>query len=413
MSNVTKSALDDLKIDHDQRRSGGGSWWWIVLILLLVVGGWFIYQRQTAAAQVTTATVIEETSGAGGSATLSTTVLNASGYVTARRQATVSSKSTGKIVEVLIEEGMAVKEGQLLAKLDPTNLDRSLHLAQAQLESTKAALAETQVQLAEAKRELKRTQQLAEQKIASASDLDTAEAQANALAARLSAQEAEVEVAQKQVALYQQQLDDLEIRAPFAGVVVTKNAQPGEMISPLSAGGAFTRTGICTIVDMNSLEIEVDVNEAFINRVQAGQTVTATLDAYPDWKIPGKVIAIIPTADRQKATVKVRIGFDQLDPRILPEMGIKVAFQEPAPETGKSSEPTRRLTIPAAALRNNGGSDVVYVLNDGHAHLRSIKISGREGDKVVVDSGLSAGERVIIKGPENLTDGQRVKEGAS
>lgn len=410
MSNVTKSALDDLKIEPDQRRSGGGSWWWIVLILLLVVGGWFVFQRQTAAAQVTTATVIEETSGAGG---LSSTVLNASGYVTARRQATVSSKSTGKIVEVLIEEGMAVKEGQLLAKLDPTNLDRSLHLAQAQLESTKAALAETQVQLAEARRELRRTQQLAEQKIASASDLDSADAQANALAARLSAQEAEVEVAEKQVALYQQQLDDLEIRAPFAGVVVTKNAQPGEMISPLSAGGAFTRTGICTIVDMNSLEIEVDVNEAFINRVQAGQTVTATLDAYPDWKIPGKVIAIIPTADRQKATVKVRIGFDQLDPRILPEMGIKVAFQEPSPENGKSSKPTRRLTIPAAAMRNNGGSDVVFVLDDGRAHLRSIKVSGREGDKVVVDSGLSAGERVIIKGPENLTDGQKVKERAS
>ena len=410
MSNDTKSNLDDLKIDRTQRRSNGNGLGWIILLVLLAAAGWFIFQKQTQAAAVTTAVVVEEAMGSTAGGATAATVLNASGYVTARRQATVSSKATGKIVEVLIEEGMTVKEGQLLARLDTTNLDTSFKLAEAQLGSTKASLAEIQVRLDEAKREQRRVQSLAAQKIASESEQDAAEAQVKSFEARLAVQQADVIVAEQQLALYRQQVDDLEIRAPFAGVVVTKNAQPGEMISPLSAGGAFTRTGICTIVDMGSREIEVDVNEAFINRVQAGQPVSATLDAYPELKIPCKVIAIIPTADRQKATVKVRIGFDQLDERVLPDMGVKVAFQEAPSEKADSKSPERRLSIPKAALRSENGSDLVFVLKDNRASRRAIKVNGRDGDRVILLSGVAAGERVIVSGPENLSDGQKVKE---
>lgn len=415
MSHVTKSAIDELKIDRSRPRPGGRGWLWLVVLPLVGAGGWFLFQHRSQAVIVRTVPVLEETPAAGAAGATATTVLNASGYVTTRRQATVSSKSTGKIVEVLIEEGMAVQEGQLLARLDRTNLDTSFQLAEAQLASARAALAETRVRLDEAGRELRRVQSLARQKIASEAEQDAAEAQVKSFEARLAAQEAEVKVAERQVALYRQQLDDLDIRAPFSGIVVAKNAQPGEMISPLSAGGAFTRTGICTIVDMASREIEVDVNEAFINRVQTGQPVTATLDAYPDWAIPGKVIATIPTADRQKATVKVRIGFDQLDPRILPEMGIKVGFQESAatPVAGQPSPAPRRLTIPKSALRSENGNDIVFVLEQGLASRRAIKVNGRDGDRVIVQSGLAAGERVITEAPEQLGDGQKVKESKS
>jgi RND family efflux transporter MFP subunit len=255
-----------------------------------------------------------------------TTSLNASGYVTARRSATVSSKVTGKVSEVLVEEGMKVEAGAVLARLDSSNVQASLRLAEAQLERARKSMEETKPNLEFANQELKRFTDLAARKAVSDSDLRRSEMEVKALDARLARQLAEIAVAEGEVAQWKQQLDDTIIRAPFGGVVTSKNAQPGEMISPMSVGG-FTRTGICTVVDMSSLEIEVDVNESHINRVQPGGRVEAALDAYPEWRIPAKVIAIIPTADRQKATVKVRIGFDQLDPRILPEMAVKVAFQ--------------------------------------------------------------------------------------
>ncbi len=239
-----------------------------------------------------------------------TTVLNASGYVTARRQATVSSKFTGKVTDVLIEEGMLVEEGQVLARLDDSNIRASFRLAEAQLVSSERGLDETSTLLKEAELNLDRSPQLVEKGLASESELDRSRALAGSLDAQLERKRADIEVSSRQVDIYRQQVEDTVIRAPFAGVIVAKNAQPGEMISPVSAGGGFTRTGIGTIVDMSSLEIEIDVNEAYINRVAPGQEVVATLDAYPDWKIPCHVIAIIPTADRQRATVEVRVGFD-------------------------------------------------------------------------------------------------------
>jgi HlyD family secretion protein len=248
---------------------------------------------------------------------------------------------------------------------------------------------------------------LLKNKIAAQADYDRAEATHLALKARLDQQQAEVTVAEKQVAFWHQQLDDTIIRAPFGGIVTSKNAQPGEMISPISAGGGFTRTGICTIVDMESLEIEIDVNESYINRVRPGQAVEATLDAYADWKIPCKVIAIIPTADRQKSTVKVRVGFDHLDPRILPEMSVKVAFRE---AEGSGPVAGRTVIVPKAALQQQDGRDVVLVVQGGRAERRAVTVSKALADEVVISAGVAAGERVIVDGLKGLRDGSAVAE---
>jgi HlyD family secretion protein len=335
------------------------------------------------------------------------TVLHASGYVTARRQATVSAKVTGKVEEVLFEEGLKVKEGQVLARLDDSNLKTSVDVAQAQLESTRLSLEETRAQLKQADEEFKRSTELAKLKIASQSDLDKAESDAMTLRARLARQQVDVLTAQRQVTLWKQQIEDMVIRAPFDGVVTTKDAQPGEMISPVSAGGGFTRTGICTIVDMASLEIELDVNESYINRVEPAQPAEATLDAYPDWQIPCKVIAIIPTADRQKSTVKVRVGFIKLDPRILPDMSVKVAFLQTA---GTPSTIANAVLVPKTALQNQDGHDIVFTVQNGHAERRAITVGDTQGDDAVVTAGLTAGEKVIVNSPAGLKDGAAVKE---
>lgn len=318
------SNLDALRIDRSAAplKASGGGFRWVLLLLLVTagLGGWW-FTRAREVPVKTTAVPMQGPVDKGGR-----TLLNASGYVTTRLQATVSSKVTGKVVEILVEEGMKVEKDQILAKLDASNAQAGLRRAEAQLEAAKRMLAETEPMVKYTATEMKRLTSLGASRSISKSDLDKAEAEALAQKAKLRRQQADVEVAERQVDEYKQQVDDTIIRAPFAGVVTTKDSQPGEMISPMSAGG-FTRTGICTLVDMTSLEIEVDVSESFINRVKEDQPVEATLDAYPDWKIPCKVIAIIPTADRQKATVKVRVAFDQLDQRILPQMGVKVAFQ--------------------------------------------------------------------------------------
>jgi RND family efflux transporter MFP subunit len=280
-------------------------------------------------------------------------------------------------------------------------------MAESQMESARLNLGETRALLKQAENEFQRETELARQKITSQADLEKAESDATSIKARLTRQEGDVKVSEGQVAIWKQEMADMIIRAPFEGVVTTKDAQPGEMISPVSAGGGFTRTGICTIVDMESLEIEIDVNESYINRVEAGQPVEATLDAYPDWKIPCKVIAIIPTADRQKSTVKVRVGFDKLDPRILPEMGVKVAFHEIA---GSTAATTQTILVPKAAIRQEGGRDVVMVVQNDVVERRAVTISGSNGDDVILRAGLANGERVVLDGPKDLSDGAKVKE---
>jgi RND family efflux transporter MFP subunit len=334
-------------------------------------------------------------------------VLDASGYVTARRQATVSAKITGKVAEVLIEEGMRVKAGDVLARLDDTEARAQLALEQARLTATRAQLAEIRAQLTQAERDYTRQRGLANRQIASVQALDASLAQRDLLRARLTSTEEEVRVAQGSVALAKVQLDNTVVRAPFSGVVVAKAAQPGEMISPMSAGDGFTRTGIGTIVDMDSLEIQVDVNEAFINRVMPGQPVEAMLNAYPDWKLSGEVIAIIPTADRSKATVKVRIAIQQRDPRIVPDMGVRVTFLEPQP--GAPAQSTAGVLVPPESVRTDGAASVVFVYVNGKVERRTITLGETVGGHRQVLSGLRGGERIVLSPPESLQDGHAVK----
>jgi len=398
--------IASLKIDRGDETARGSSLaaklGVVAVVLAFAAGAWWVLRGVERPAEVRAATAREVRLDQ------PSTVLNASGYVTARRMATVSSKVTGRVTEVLIAEGMEVQEGQLLARRDTSNTEVNLNLAESELEAARTLLAETRVRLHEATLELARVQPLVERGVLAQAELDRVQANHDSLQARIVQQQDQVDVADSRLSLWRQELADREIRAPFAGVVVAKNAQPGEMISPMSAGGSFTRTGIGTIVDMSSLEIEVDVNESYINRVRPGQTVEATLDAYIDWKIPAKVIAIIPTADRQRATVKVRIAFDQLDPRILPDMGVKVAFRDAG--TVEQASSGIGVTIPTSALRRDGGRDVVFVLRDGAVERRAVSIGSKSDNEVVIVSGLTAGERVVTDGPTELADGDAVTE---
>jgi len=311
------------------------------------------------------------------------------------------------VVEVLVEEGMQVEAGQILARLDDTNSQAAWRLAEAQLEAARAARAETEVRLGEARREEGRQAALVAERVATEADLDRAQSEVKSLVARLEKQAQDIRVAERELELRQQELEDLLIRAPFSGIVTVKSAQPGEMISPISAGGGFTRTGICTVVDMTSLEVEVDVNESFINRITPGQSVESALDAYPDWKLPSQVIAIIPTADRQKSTVKVRIGLAQLDPRILPEMAVRVAFL--GEETG-STEAGGGVWVPQAAVHKDAAGAYVWRVQDGRVSRRGVRAGETRNEEVLVASGLAAGDQVVVDGAGRLRDGARVRE---
>jgi RND family efflux transporter MFP subunit len=322
-----RALLGELKIDRGAPAAETSQRPWRWFVVIACVAGiafivWFVNVPKAdpvPVAPVVAAAPVAKSAPEG-------SVLDATGYVVARRKATVSAKVTGKVVDVLIEEGMRVEAGQVLARLDASIPRAELALAESQLASARAGLEELNVQIRQAELDLHRTEGLAARKLASAADLDRAQLTLQGLQARLDRQRSDVVVAQRGASVQRQLLDDMEIRAPFTGIVVDKAAQPGEMISPNSAGGGFTRTGICTIVDMDSLEVEVDVNEAYINRVQPKQPVSVALNAYPDDRIPAEVIAIIPTADRNKATVRVRIGLLEKSPKVLPDMGVKVAF---------------------------------------------------------------------------------------
>jgi RND family efflux transporter MFP subunit len=404
-----KDELASLRIDQDARagsgRRGGLIVGTAILLTAVAAGGWFWTQRAQAATVKTA--VVTAVTGAGASPGA---VLNASGYVTARRRATVSSKVTGKVLEVFIEEGKAVKKGQVLARLDDSQIRAALAVAQAQVTSARGAAAEDEARLREAERQFDRLAQLVQEKVVGRAEVDTAQSQVESLKARIAQARQHVEVAQSQVAALEVDLADMVVRAPFDGVAISKDAQPGEMISPISAGGGFTRTGICTIVDMSSLEIEVDVSESYINRVKPNQPVEAILDAYPEWRIPAHVITTVPTADRQKATVRVRIGFEALEPRILPDMGVKVSFfNERQPET--TDAPAKpRLLVPTAAVRTEAGQSVVFVVRDDRAERRAVTAGATQGEQIEIVSGLNAGERIVVEGVTSLADGARVRE---
>src|SRR5690348_7641410 len=338
----------------------------VLLLLIIALVAWLSFRPSYIAVQTAAARVLQDSASAGGGSR----VLNASGYVVPRLQAVVSSKVTGKVREVLIEEGMHVRAGQVLASLDDSLARDQVNVAKSQLAAAQALASQTEVEHSNAARDLDRTKALFARHLVSQSDMDGATTKEASLKASLDSAHEQVGVAQNGLALDQQQLDDTVIRSPFAGVVVSKDAQPGEMISPNSAGGSNTRTGIATVVDMSSLEIEVDVNEAYIGRVYAGQKVDAVLDAYPDWHIPSHVVSIIPTADRDKATVKVRVGFDKLDPRILPQMSIQVWFL--GEEGGAAATPQARVQIPQAAVHKDGPTPYVFIYAGGRVERRAV-----------------------------------------
>jgi RND family efflux transporter MFP subunit len=404
MTDTDKPNLSDLKIDREAKTgdNSGRKLMGIaaaILVTIAVIAILFVGGRSAADVEV----AIARSAPAAGSAT----VLNASGYVEPRRKATVSAKITGKVTEVLVDEGMVVEEGQILAQLDDSDARRRWEAIRAERDVARAAIEELEVNLADAERTLRRVTKLRADGVASVQDLDSATAAVDAFRAKLRVARSSLDAAEAQLAVSAQDLENYTIRAPFAGIAVSKDAQPGEMVSPVSAGGGFTRTGISTIVDMTSLEIEVDVNESHIAKVRPGQPAEAVLDAYPEWRIPATVRTVIPTADRQKATVKVRLTFNELDPKILPDMGVKVAFQETS--TGDESTTAPQALAPLAAVRQVDGQSVVFVVSDETLDRRAVSLGNENGSDVEIMAGVIPGDRVVVSGPDDLEDGQRVK----
>jgi RND family efflux transporter MFP subunit len=401
----SRPSLSDLKIDPESRTHDRGARRTLVIAavgLAVIAVAVIVIATRSAPTEVTIASA-RPAPAAG-----SQTVLNASGYVTPRRRATVAAKITGRVTEVLVDEGMVVEQGQVLARLDDSDARRRYEAIRAERDVALAAIDELEVNLADARRTLARTLDLHADGVASQQDLDSATAAADALEARAMVARRSLDSAEAQLAVAAQDLENYVIRAPFGGIAVSKDAQPGEMVSPVSAGGGFTRTGISTIVDMQSLEIEVDVNESYIARVSPGQPADAILDAYPEWHIPATVRTIIPTADRQKATVKVRLTFDRLDPKILPDMGIKVAFLELA-QKEDGPRPQAQSMIPTSALRRDGSQVVVFIVNDEVVERRAVKLGRELGTEVEVVAGVAPGERLVVQNLDSLSDGQRVR----
>ena len=378
-------------------------WPWALFISVLILGaaGWWWQQQRPL--RVSTALLTLQNPGRA----TERSVLEATGYVTARRQATVSAKITGRVETVLIEEGQRVKAGDILARLDATDADAELALLRAQSDAATAQLADLEVQIRQATRDAARQTELAARKLTSTQNLEDAGTRLASLRARLGSQQRQLTVAARGVAKAEVALANTIIRAPFDGVITVKAAQPGEIVSPISAGGGFTRTGIGTLVDMSSLEIEVDVNEAYISRVRDGQPVTAMLNAYPDWTLPAHVITIIPTADRAKATVKVRIAIDTQDPRIVPDMGVRVSFMEESAQAG-SPPPAPIVLAPVSALVVDGDRNLLWVVSDGRARARAVQLGQQIKDAREIVSGANAGDTVVLNPPADLPEGARV-----
>ena len=406
--NASAELLKELRLERDAPPSPGPRrhWWWLVaLVLVLVALAVWFFAGGDEVIEVRTAPVV--TLGSAGS---ETSVLDASGYVVARRMATVSAKITGRVLEVLIEEGMQVDEGQILARLDPVDANAQYALVTAQWAAAKSAMASIRAQLEQAEAEAGRLAKLVERKLVAVSQYDVAVAQRDSLRAQLVTAQRNATVSEQQVKIAENGVDNTIVRAPFAGVVIAKAAQPGEIVSPMATGG-FTRTGIGTIVDMDSLEVEVDVGESYIGRVEPDMAAEVVLNAYPDWRIPANVIAIIPTADRGKATVKVRVGFKQKDPRIVPDMGVRVSFLEAA--RASAPEAPQGVRIPQAAVTRRDGAEVAFVLKNDRLSQRLIKTGISLGDGRQVLAGLAAGERVVLDPADSLKDGDPAKTAGS
>ena len=400
--------LSGLSIDRDQPVGYGRPI--LIFVAIAIIGGvsliaWWLLSRDTVL-QVATALASPPSVAAPDES-----VLDATGYVIARRSATVSSRIAGRVATVLVEEGMAVEEGQLLATLDDSITRSQLDVSQASVDAQKVALKQYRSQLKKAMLDLQRLQELQKDNYVSQNSIDDAAHQVEQLGISIDRAREDINLAEKSVQLQLAYLQDYEIRAPFTGIVIAKSAQPGEMIAPV-AGGGFTRTGICTIVDMESLEVEIDVNEQYINRVRPKQQVTVQLTAYPDTQMPAEVIAIIPTADRSRATVKVRVKLNDRDSRVLPDMGVKVAFLEEG-EKAELRQIPQGVVIPTSAIDQSSGSAVIWVVKDNVVRSRTVRVAETLATTVRIEDGLRVGERVVTNLNENLraqvTDGMEVE----
>ena len=401
--------LKELRIERHQREDHGrkpGRWLWIggaIVVLLLLLGGaaWLFLGQRVVTVQTATAMAPSAGSEAGA-------VLQATGYVTARRQATVSAQITGTLTAVLIEEGDHVQKGQVLARLDDSGYKAQLQAAKAQADSAHAQVAQIRTQLTQGSHDAARLESLAARGLVSKQAAEQARTQVDSLRAQLNAQQQQAKAADAQAAVAQVNFDYCVVRAPFSGVVTTKDAQVGEIISPLSAGGGFTRTGVGTIVDMDSLEIDVDVNEAYIGRVKPGMPADAVLDAYPDWKIPARVVAIVPTADRGKATIKVRVALEKKDARVVPDMGARVSFLEE--KTKAHASVPQGVLVPATAIVQRGGRSVVFVLDGGRVRQRTVSPAAQAyGDLRLLPAAVKPGDSVVVSPPAELRDGSDVQ----
>ncbi len=406
------SLIEQLRIERPAPKAAGrGIWRWAgagAFVLASLGAGVVVLAPRGIPIQVATAEPAPRDSAASPSS-----VLDASGYVVARRQATVSAKITGKVVMVGIEEGQRVERDEIIARLDDTNAHAAVTEAQAQLEHSRANLAAAEVAFANATPTFQRNEQQFVRAVISAQSYDAAKATFDAARTNVDVAERGVDVAQARLAVAQRSLDDTVVRAPFAGVVTVKAAQEGEMVSPISAGGGYTRTGLGTIVDMTSLEVEVDVSENFITRVTPGQRVSVRLNAYPDLAIPASVIAIVPTADRAKATVKVRVGFDESDARVLPEMGARVAFldgvQSGAAPEARTTAAQSPVLVPRESVQIDGDTGVVFVVTDGGVERRTVRLGAESAAGRVVLAGLTVGTRLARGDLAALSDGARVR----
>ena len=407
VGDINANLLNELRIDGQQRESEGGDsrrWLWpavaaVLVVVLLAAAAWWLMGARPVAVQ--TVTAVAPGGGAAGA------VLQATGYITARRQATVSTQITGTLTQVLIEEGDHVEKGQVIARLEDSGLRASLDVANANVMTAQAQVATAQAQLAQAEADSRRQESLVSSGMATKQFAEQSRTAVSTATAQLDARRREADAARAQVAQARVNFDYAIVRAPFSGVVTVKAAQVGEIVSPLSAGGGFTRTGVGTIVDMDSLEIDVDVSEAYIGQVKPDMPAEAILSAYPDWKIPAHVIAIVPSADRGKATVKVRVGLEQKDARIVPDMGVRVSFL--GPKLAATAQAPKGVLVPPQAIAQRDGKSAVFVVENGKAVQRTVTPAAQDfGAMKLVSDGLKVGDRVVLSPPPALQDGASV-----
>lgn len=404
--------LKELRIEkhlREEHGQGPGRWPWIaggvmLVLLLIALAAWFVMGHR--AIEVQTAQAQSPVANAAAGA-----VLQATGYVTARRQATVSAQITGTLTDVLIEEGDHVKQGQVVARLDDSQYKAALDAARTSADASHALVAQFQAQLAQNQRDAVRNEELAAKGLVSKQLAEQSRTLVDSTRAQLLSQQRSAASADAQVVVARVNFDYCVIRAPFDGVITTKDAQVGEIVSPFSAGGGFTRTGVGTVVDMDSLEVDVDVNEAYIGRVKPNMPAEAVLDAYPDWKIPAHVIAIVPAADRGKATVKVRVALEKKDARIVPDMGVRVSFLEQKQDEAKAqSDVPQGALVPTAAIAQRDGHGVVFIVSNDSVQQRNVSpAASKIGDQSLLPTGVQVGDTVVVSPPTELKDGDRIK----